>query len=257
MRSSIRHSVLLVLGALLALAGLSAPGRSAEPQRPGVMPHDPRFPPSPNPNAAFHQAVMMGHPLGLVHPLPLSSVMGFLPGAPAGGPYGAAYGRMPALSGYGSSPSGAAYPGTSSVSTYSTPYQVQPRAGDAAGPSRPESATAYQRQTTAQAASVNVLDAMGVPNTDGRLDWPLGLRILPPGEKTEVLRKQIEALLRMAANHARDGKVSPQVLQEASNAIAELHDVLHEKKGAFSASYTYDEADRFLDKLAKGLKLLQ
>jgi hypothetical protein len=164
---------------------------------------------------------------------------------------------MPAMSGYGANPSGAAYPGTSSVSTSSNPYSVPSRVGDTAGAYRPGSATANQRQTTAQAASANVLDAMGVPNTDGRLDWPLGLRILPPGEKAGVLRKQIDALLRMASNQAPDGKVSPQVLQEASDAIEELHDMLHQKKGAFSASYTYDEADRFLDKLAKGLKLLQ
>ena len=104
---------------------------------------------------------------------------------------------------------------------------------------------------------MNVLDAMGVPNTNGRLDWPLGLRILPPGEKAEELRKQIEALLRMAANQSPEGKVSPQVLQETANAVEELHDMLRKKKSAFEASYTYNEADHFLDKLAQGLRLLQ
>ena len=110
---------------------------------------------------------------------------------------------------------------------------------------------------SAKIESSNVLDAMGLPNAGGRLDWPLGLRILPPGEKTVVLRNQIDALLGMAAIQSAQGPVNPKLLHEASKAVNELHSLLRDKRMAFEASFTYNEADRFLDKLAHGLKLLQ
>jgi hypothetical protein len=110
---------------------------------------------------------------------------------------------------------------------------------------------------TAKIVTSNVLDAMGLPNAEGQLDWPLGLRILPPDEKTVLLRNQIDALLGMAARQSTQGPVNPKLLQEAGKAVNELHGLLRDKKIAFEASYTYNEADRFLDKLSHGLKLLQ
>jgi hypothetical protein len=187
----------------------------------------------------------------------MNFVMGYLPGASAVNPYGPAYGGMSAMYGSGSNPYDMAYPGTSSVSTYSTPYQTQPMGSAPAGPYGYGSAPANREQAAAKERLAHVLDAMGVPSTNGRLDWPLGLRILPPGEKAEELRKQIEALLRMAANQAPEGKVSPQVVRETANAVEEMHEMLRKKKSAYVASYTYNEADQFLDKLAQGLKLLQ
>jgi hypothetical protein len=131
----LRHPVLLALGPLLWLTGPAASGLSAQAPRPGVMPN----PASP---AAFSQPAMMRRSPGFMSPMPRSLVMGYLPGASALNPYGAAYGGMPVMYGSANTPYGTAYPGTSSVSTYSTPYQDQSRDGAPAGPYSSGSASA-------------------------------------------------------------------------------------------------------------------
>jgi hypothetical protein len=152
---------------------------------------------------------------------------------------------MPSASGGYGSDSARSSDEFSSVS--GNPYQAeQAMAGDT-----------LSSLQTARIVSSNVLDAMGLPNAGGRLAWPLGLRILPPDEKTVLLRNQIDALLGIAARQAVQGPVNPKLLQEAGKAVKELHGLLREKKLVFEASFTYNEADRFLDKLAHGLKLLQ
>jgi hypothetical protein len=106
------------------------------------------------------------------------------------------------------------------------------------------------------AEKVTALDLLGVPTQDGRLSWPLALRILPPDEETRALRNQIDALVQEAATQASKDQVKPSIREEAIRAIGQLHELLRKKKNAITASYTYDEADRFLDQLAKGLKRL-
>jgi hypothetical protein len=116
------------------------------------------------------------------------------------------------------------------------------------------SVTTGDRQQGAE--KVNNLDALGLPNQNGRLSWPLALRILPPDEETLTLRNQIDALVEEAAAQAVKGKVTPRIRAEATRAVGRLHELLHNEKSAFTSSFTYDEADRFLDQLANGLKKL-
>jgi hypothetical protein len=114
--------------------------------------------------------------------------------------------------------------------------------------------SAGDRQQTVEKA--NHLNALGLPNQDGRLKWPLALRILPPDAETLALRNQIDALVGEAAAQAVKGKATPRIREEAIHAVGRLHELLHNEKSAFTSSYTYDEADRFLDQLANVLRKL-
>jgi hypothetical protein len=176
--------------------------------------------------------------------------MGVMSGTPASSPYGGASGGGGSYNSSGPSSSGGGggsggYPGGSS-SPYDSPYAQSGMGG----------ASPYGVQT-AKTSSMDLLDAMGVPQADGRLSWPLGLRILPPAPKATALRNQIDALLGMAARQSAEGRVSPNLFREAGNAVNELHGLLRTRKDAIAASSTYNEADRFLDKLVKGLELLR
>src|SRR5207245_762104 len=109
---------------------------------------------------------------------------------------------------------------------------------------------------TKKAETTNALAALGVPTKGGQVDWPLGLRILPPSEKAGELRQQLDGLLQLAASHG-DSQVNPHLVEASRVAVEELHELLRSKKSAYLAQHTYNEADRFLEKLADALKLLQ
>jgi len=136
--------------------------------------------------------------------------------------------------------SSSGYGNPSPSADHPDPYAASTTGGAAPYPPQP-----------APTGSTNLLDTMGVANAGGRLSWPLGLRILPSGEKAEELRRQIDGLLRQSAN----GPAAPRLLEATGTAVDELHGLLRQK-AAYLTRYTYDEADRFLRKLANGLKLL-
>jgi hypothetical protein len=102
-----------------------------------------------------------------------------------------------------------------------------------------------------------VLDALGVPNEDGKLSWPLGLRILPPQAESRPLRQQIDALLGLAASQALSGQANPRIVASAGRAVDQLHQLLRSKRELIPSAHSYEEADSFLKKLAKGMKVLQ
>ena len=213
------------------------------PGMPGMNAHQPTA------NAAVSGHVPMLNPFGFRNPYAGFSIDpgGMVPSSRGFSGYVGGMSMSYGSGGYGGYGGGSARSSNGTSSASDNPYQSE---NSMAG------ATLSSLQT-AKIESSNVLDAMGLPNGGGRLEWPLGLRILPPDERTVVLRNQIDALLGMAARQSAQGPVSPKLLQEASQAVNELHRLLREKQTAFEASFTYNEADRFLDKLAHGLKLLQ
>jgi hypothetical protein len=93
---------------------------------------------------------------------------------------------------------------------------------------------------------------------DGTLDWPLGLRILPPAEETQVLRKEIETFLRAALKGLGSGKAPASALKEARLDIARFQRLLTRHADRLPVSgYTVTEAKRYLRRLqlfAKGLE---
>jgi hypothetical protein len=257
MRYTMRTGWAMVTAVLLS----SVPGAQAQRTMPNrTMPNRRTRPPmrpgmpgmnahQPTANAAVFGHVPMLNPFGFGNPYAGPSMYpgGMVPMSRGFSGYMGAMSMAYGSGGSGGYGGGSARSSNESSSAYGNPYQSE---NSMAG------ATLTSLQMAKSVAS-NVLDAMGLPNAGGRLDWPLGLRILPPGEKTVLLRNQIDALLGMAAIQSARGPVNPKLLQEASKAVNELHSLLREKRTAFEASFTYNEADRFLDKLAHGLKLLQ
>jgi hypothetical protein len=103
-----------------------------------------------------------------------------------------------------------------------------------------------------------VLTAAGVPNNGGRLQWPLGLRLVG-GTEGDELRQQIEALFQYGAEQTRTGPVSPHLRQELARSVGALRKLLlSDKEERFSLPLTsYEESERFLAKLDHARKLLE
>jgi plastocyanin len=102
-----------------------------------------------------------------------------------------------------------------------------------------------------------LLSANGVPNESGRIRWPIGLSILGDTAAQEQ-RDQIEVLFQIAAAESMVGPVNANVDRQLTRNLKELrHLLLKDKEERFRmASRTYEEAERFLAKLATAEKTL-
>jgi hypothetical protein len=103
-----------------------------------------------------------------------------------------------------------------------------------------------------------VLTAAGVPNDGGRLQWPLGLRVVG-GAASAEMRQQIDALFQYGAEEAQAGPVSPHVVQELARSVGALRKLLlrdREERSSLALT-TYEDAERFLAKLDHARKLLE
>jgi len=103
-----------------------------------------------------------------------------------------------------------------------------------------------------------LLAAGGVPAEEGRPAWPLALRVLP-GQEAQALRGQIDRLLQIAAAQAAQGSASTGVVQELAQSTNHLRKLLlrHREEHGGLAEHSYEEARRFLDKMAGVPKLLR
>jgi hypothetical protein len=91
---------------------------------------------------------------------------------------------------------------------------------------------------------INYFDALGLPNRDGHLDWPLGLRVLPPGPQTREIRQHIEELLQQGAQG------NAQAAEETGKALGKLRQYLAAAAdNGKLAPNTIDEARQFLGRL--------
>jgi plastocyanin len=102
-----------------------------------------------------------------------------------------------------------------------------------------------------------ILTAAGIANEDGRVNWPLGLQILPaPG--SDERRQQIEALLAIAALQAMHGQADSRVLDQITNTTQELRQLLKkDHRDRFSMpEKCYEEAEQFLGQLLKSTRIL-
>ena len=97
----------------------------------------------------------------------------------------------------------------------------------------------------------------GVSTDESRLEWPLGLRLLS-GTEVETLRVQVQALFQAAATQAARGQPNATVVQEMAHAADKLRIRLlkHRKEQGGLALHTYEEAERFLDRLKGARRLL-
>jgi hypothetical protein len=101
--------------------------------------------------------------------------------------------------------------------------------------------------------------ASGVPNNNGQLRWPLGLRILAAPE-TDQLREQIDALFQEAAGQtAAGGAVGSPLAQEMGEAVRRFRKLLlKDKSERFGMPLAvYSESERFLNQLEHSVELLK
>jgi hypothetical protein len=103
-----------------------------------------------------------------------------------------------------------------------------------------------------------ILTAAGVPNEEDKIRWPVGLCILERSE-TGTLRQQIDALFHEAATAAAAGSADPQVLKELTGRVkAFRRRLLRDEEERFGMPLAvYEEADRFLTRLARAAKALE
>jgi hypothetical protein len=235
MRNRFRFSALSALVCLFALGSiLRVTGQMAGPRMGMGMAMHPGF------NQTVFNAATMGRGFAFVPPATMSGMM-----PPA---------ASPAAGGYAATP---AYQTNANPYVNSSASMRQSNLDTYGDPSRDANrAYAPDNRQTAKIES-HALDVLGVPTRDGKLNWPLGLRILPPGEEVEPLRRQIDALAKKAAEYSAEGRSDPRLIEEARQAVDELRGLLHGKKTRFDVPYTYEEADRFLTRLTAGLKTLR
>jgi hypothetical protein len=95
----------------------------------------------------------------------------------------------------------------------------------------------------------------GLSAENGRVQWPLGLRLLPPGEPTAV-RDQLEVVLFLVATQSTDGAVNPTFIQLGVEAASDLRQWLRRRQWVMPEN-TYAEATRFLNRAERGLILIR
>jgi hypothetical protein len=117
---------------------------------------------------------------------------------------------------------------------------------------------AYATMSTDAKSLSRVLTAAGVPNQVGRLNWPLGLRVVG-GPAGDELRQQVSALFQYAAEQTRSGPVSTHLTQELARSVDALRRLLrrHREERYSLARTTYEDAERFLAKLDHARKLFE
>jgi hypothetical protein len=97
----------------------------------------------------------------------------------------------------------------------------------------------------------------GTGDTAGGLDWPLALRILPPGPEVRALRQQIEARAQEVERQAKSGQVSPALVRQLSQDVDALGDILADRAASLPVSQqAIADAGRFIQKLRDTIKTL-
>jgi len=180
---------------------------------------------------------------------------------------GSAYGMMYSSSSYGMMyyPMMSGYPAYGSYSPYSSMNQgngattSSGSSGSSAYGGSADIAQPYAQQPAAgtaqkaETALVALLNVSGVPNENGRLVWPLGLRNLPPSHETDDLRKQVEGFFEVAALDFGKTPVQPELVREARQAVDKLHHLLHERRWDLPET-SYRDSVNFLNSLETALK---
>ena len=123
------------------------------------------------------------------------------------------------------------------------------------GGGRGDSASAGASSGGGSARALEViLTASGVPNQNGRVAWPLGLRLL----RADSPRQQLEAQLQLAVEQVTAGGVNTQLLDEIRLNVEDLRQLLlADKASRFSMPLAvYEDAERFLRKLKRTPQIL-
>jgi hypothetical protein len=156
-------------------------------------------------------------------------------GAPATNSYGYANPYTPSSNGYGASYGSSQGYGAS----YGSSQNNQPNI------------PAYTSPGAVQPTQEPLLAALGVPNTDGSVQWPLALRVMPPQKKKELL-DPLEAQLQIIAQQSAAGKANPTTVREARDSVDRLFGYLRSHRLDI-AEGSFKEARRFLERIDASL----
>jgi hypothetical protein len=99
--------------------------------------------------------------------------------------------------------------------------------------------------------------ATGIFNKDGKIEWPLGLRVLPGGE-VDRLRTQLSAMFEVLAVQMVQGTVNPLLLVEINQAVDRLAVLLQldrTTRRSLTGQNLYDESSRFLAKMREATRI--
>jgi hypothetical protein len=113
----------------------------------------------------------------------------------------------------------------------------------------------YGQSGTGQTAPIAAATLFGLPAEKGRVQWPLGLRILP-SEESKPLREQLELVLYYVATQAAQGKVNHVFIEFGLQAVRDLRKLLRPYEATMHA-VTYAEAMRFLARAERGLTTIK
>jgi len=158
------------------------------------------------------------------------------------------YGASPNYGGYNNGNYGykGAYGGSQYAAGEDGTYSAEPSYQASGG-------TPAYRPRAVKAKQENIpLAVLGVPTEDGKVKWPLALRLLPPEQREETLNK-LEAELKVIAAQVVSGNASPAVVKLAKQNVAKLNEQLRARR-INMAEGTFHEADTFLLKLDDALQ---
>jgi hypothetical protein len=147
--------------------------------------------------------------------------------------------------GYGMSPGASS--GMGSSSGYAGGYGYDQAALGAA--TAAEQSAAYSRTGPG-----SLLTALGLSNENGRLDWPLAFRLIPPGEYRDTM-VQTESRARVAVMQAAGGKATSATLQEATRDVSKLRNWLRDHE-VDMAEATYRSGSDFLRRVEDALSMI-
>src|SRR5262249_27655446 len=174
-------------------------------------------------------------------------------GASGGGYGGSGGGYGGSGGGYGG---GGGYSNQPSSSNTADPYQTYASKYGSDDDTHSASTAIYganadqSRKTSEMAA---ILTASGLPNKNGHLNWPLGLRMLRPDDETRDLRRQVDVLIQGLATQQLSSQPNSSYVQQAEHALERLR-LLAERERHSLSSGTYREVERFLAKLDRFLR---
>jgi hypothetical protein len=158
------------------------------------------------------------------------------------------------MSPYGTNSSYGGTAGYGGAQGYMGDYQSNAQAA----PSASQGYTVDSQLSPEERSLARLLTASGVPNDNGHLRWPLGLRILAAPESRE-LRERIDALFEEAASEAGAGPVAASLIQETDGAIGKFRRLLLKDKTERLGMplSVYAESERFLDRIQHAEQVLK
>ena len=122
-------------------------------------------------------------------------------------------------------------------------YQPQPEA-------MPQAVEKNSELTKAVAAT-------GLFNKEGKIEWPLGLRVLP-GEEVARRRSQLGAMFQVLAGQMVQGTVNPSLLVEINQAVDRLAVLLNldrQTRQSLTSANLYEDSSRFLTKMREATRI--